>query len=63
MSVKKINQIKRLYYETTKETIEKDLEKAVAILKTFANDRERTRAAVYLDGLSQMRSEWRTKKN
>ena len=62
MNDKKINQIKRLYYATTKDTIEQDLEKAVAILKTFANDRERTRAGVYLDGLSQMRSEWRTKK-
>jgi hypothetical protein len=62
MSEKKIKQIKRLYYETTKKTIEEDLGKAVAILKTFANDRERSKAAVYLDGLSQMRSEWRTKK-
>ena len=59
MSAKQIQQIKRLYYQTTKATVERDLERAVGILKTLPDDNARARAAVYLDGLSQMRSEWR----
>lgn len=51
-------EIKRLYYHATKATIRKDLERAVALLKSMSSDEDRERAAVYMDGLSQMRSEW-----
>lgn len=56
-------EIKRLYYETTRQTIQQDLAKALDLLKSIANEEERERAAVYMDGLAQMRSEWgRTRK-
>jgi hypothetical protein len=51
-------EIKRLYYRTTRQTIQHDLEKALDLLKTMASDDERERVAVYMDGLAQMRSEW-----
>lgn len=51
-------EIKRLYYETTRQTIQRDLAKALDLLKSMASEEERERAAVYMDGLSQMRSEW-----
>ena len=51
-------EIKRLYYETTRQTIQQNLAKALDLLKSMANEEERERAAVYMDGLSQMRSEW-----
>ena len=51
-------EIKRLYYSATRQTIQQDLEKAVGLLKSMANEDERDRAAVYMDGLAQMRSEW-----
>ena len=51
-------EIKRLYYETTRQTIQQDLSKALDLLKSMASEEERERAAVYMDGLSQMRSEW-----
>ena len=54
----KLAEIKQLYYETTRETIQKDLAKALDLLKSMAGEEERERAAVYMDGLSQMRSEW-----
>lgn len=54
----KIAEIKRLYYKTTKATIQEDLTKALDLLKSMANEEERERVAVYLDGMSQMRSEW-----
>lgn len=54
----KIAEIKRLYYATTRQTILDDLDRAVRLLKSMDSEEERERAAVYMDGLSQMRSEW-----
>ena len=54
----KIAEIKRLYYRTTKQTIKEDFAKALELLKSMNGEEERERAAVYMDGLSQMRSEW-----
>jgi hypothetical protein len=51
-------EIKRLYYETTRQTILQDLAKALDLLKSMTSDEERERSAVYMDGLAQMRSEW-----
>ena len=51
-------EIKRLYYETTRQTIQQDLAKALDLLKSMSSEEERERAAVYMDGLAQMRSEW-----
>jgi len=53
-----LSEIKQLYYRTTKATIKKDLARAIALLKSMPTEDERQRAAVYMDGLSQMRSEW-----
>jgi hypothetical protein len=53
-----LDEIKRLYFHTTRSTIHKDLARAVALLKSMNTEEERERAAVYMDGLSQMRSEW-----
>ena len=54
----KIAEIKRLYYRTTRQTITADFAKALQILKSMNSEDERERAAVYMDGLSQMRSDW-----
>ena len=54
----KLAEIKRLYYRTTRQTIQQNLAKALDLLKSMANEEEREHAAVYMDGLSQMRSEW-----
>ena len=51
-------QIKRLYHETTPATVERDLRRAIELLKSLDGEAERARVAVYMDGLSQMRSEW-----
>ena len=59
MSDRKIAQIKRLYHGTTAATVERDLAQAVEILKSLPDEDTRSRAAVFMDGLSQMRSEWR----
>ena len=54
----KVAEIKRLYYKTTRHTIQDDLTKALDLLKSMAGEEERERVAVYMDGLSQMRSDW-----
>jgi hypothetical protein len=53
-----LEEIKKLYYATTKATIQRDLARAVDLLKQLPTEDDRERAAVYMDGLSQMRSEW-----
>ena len=53
----KIAEIKRLYYQTTRQTLKEDIARAVQLQKSMATEDERERAAVYMDGLSQMRSE------
>ena len=53
-----IAEIKRLYYEATRTTIRQDFERAIDLLKTLPTEEDRERVAVYMDGLSQMRSEW-----
>jgi len=58
----KLAEIKSLYYRTTRQTIKRDFEKALQLLKSMASEEERERAAVYMDGLSQMRSDWAQKK-
>jgi hypothetical protein len=54
----KLAEIKRLYYQTSRATINQDFAKAVDLLKSLASEEERERAAVYMDGLAQMRSDW-----
>ena len=59
MTRRKIQAIKRLYLQATEGTIERDLTRAIEILKTLPDEESRAHAAVYMDGLSQLRSEWR----
>lgn len=54
----RLAEIKRLYYNTTRTTVQRDLARAIVLLKSMKDEDERQRAAVYMDGLSQMRSEW-----
>jgi hypothetical protein len=54
----KLAEIRRLYFQTTRHTIHRDLARAVALLKSMASEEERERATVYMDGLAQMRSDW-----
>jgi hypothetical protein len=53
-----IAEIKQLYHHTTRATIQRDLTRAIELLKTLTTEDAREAVAVYMDGLSQMRSEW-----
>ena len=58
----KLAEIRRLYFTTTRHTIQADLEKALDLLRSMASEAERERATVYMEGMAQMRSDWGRKK-
>jgi len=55
-----ISEIRRLYFETTPKTIQRDIDRAIDILKSLKDDEERSKASVYMEGLNDMRKEWGT---
>jgi hypothetical protein len=61
-SAEKLAEIRRLYFTTTRHTIQADLTKALDLLKSMATEEERERATVYMEGLAEMRAEWNRSK-
>ena len=57
----KLAEIRRLYFSTTRDRIDADLARALDLLKSMDSEEERERATVYMEGLAQMRSDWRGK--
>ncbi len=51
-------EIRRIYFKTSRETIHHDIAHAIALLKTLPDDESRDKAAVYMEGLGEMRAEW-----
>jgi hypothetical protein len=58
----KLAEIRRLYFRTTRQTIQDDLARALDLLKSMASEEERERATVYMEGMAQMRADWGRKK-
>ena len=54
----KLAEIRRLYFKTTKQTIQEDLAKALDLLKSMSSEEERERATVYMEGLAEMYKDW-----
>jgi hypothetical protein len=57
-SEEKVAEIRRLYFQTTRHTIQQDLDRALGLLTSMNSEDERERAAVYMEGLAQMRADW-----
>jgi hypothetical protein len=53
-------EIKRLYFKTTASTIERDFDRAIDLIKAMP-EKERERATVYMQGLAEMRKEFKRK--
>jgi hypothetical protein len=45
-------------FQTTRATIRRDFARAIELLKSLPNEEERSKAAVYMEGLNEMRKEW-----
>ena len=57
-SVDPLDEIRRLYFEATAASIERDLAHAIELLKAMPAEADRRRAHVYMEGLAEMRKEW-----
>jgi hypothetical protein len=57
--VNAIEEIRRLYFETSAATIERDIARAIDLLKSMKDEDERSKAAVFMEGLAEMRKEWK----
>jgi hypothetical protein len=55
-------EIRRLYFSTTRATIERDFAQALDLLKAMESEDDRSRATVFMHGLAQMRADWGGKK-
>ena len=53
-----LDALRALYFNATQATVQRDLAKAIDLFKALKSEEDRDKAAVYMDGLSQMRSEW-----
>jgi hypothetical protein len=51
-------EIRRLYFKTSRQTIQEDLAKALDLLKSMNSEEERERATVYMEGLAEMYKDW-----
>jgi hypothetical protein len=57
----KLAEIKQLYFKTTRATILRDFDRAIDLLKEIPEE-ERDRAAVFMQGLAELRKEWKAEK-
>jgi len=58
-----LEELRKLYFNAKRGTVKKDILRAIDLFKMLKTEDEREKAAVYMDGLSQMRSEWAQGKN
>jgi hypothetical protein len=58
MAVDHLEEIRRLYFRTTRATIDRDFDRAIDLLKTMP-EADRHRATVFMEGLAQMRKEFK----
>jgi hypothetical protein len=56
-----LEELRRIYFKTTKQTIENDLIHAIELFKQLGED-DQEKGAVYMEGIGQMRKEWGAKK-
>jgi hypothetical protein len=52
-------EIKTLYKNATRKTIERDLDRAIDLLKSLPTEAEREKVTVYMEGLAAMKREWK----
>ena len=54
-------ELRRIYFKTTKKTIDHDFAHAIALLKSIASEDDRQKASVFMEGISELRKEWAPK--
>ncbi len=56
-----LEEIRRIYFKTSRQTIENDFAHAVDLLKSLPDEETRAKAHVYMEGIAEMRKEWAPK--
>ena len=56
-----LGDIRRLYFGTSRRTIESDFAHAIELLKSLPDEETRAKARVYMEGLAEMRKEWKVR--
>jgi len=54
-------ELRRIYFKTTKKTIDHDFAHAISLLKSIETEEDRQRASVFMEGISELRKEWAPK--
>jgi hypothetical protein len=54
-----VAEIRQLYFKTTAKTIDRDFDRAIDLLKSIPLPEDRQRATVFMEGLAEMRKEWK----
>ena len=57
-----IAEIRQLYFKTTAATIDRDFDRAIDLLKSIRLPEDRQRATVFMEGLAEMRKDWKKKR-
>ncbi len=61
MALQPLAEIRQLYFKATKSTIDRDFDRAIDLLKSMPEG-EREKATVFMEGLAQMRKEFKGKR-
>jgi len=54
-------ELRRIYFKTTRKTIDHDFAHAIALVKTIASEEDRQKASVFMEGINELRKEWAPK--
>jgi hypothetical protein len=54
-------ELRRIYFKTTKKTIDHDFAHAISLLKTIESEDDRQKASVFMEGINELRKEWSPK--
>jgi hypothetical protein len=55
-------EIRALYFKATSKTIDRDFDRAIDLLKSIPLPEDRQRATVFMEGLAEMRKDWKRRK-
>ena len=61
-STDKVAEIRQLYFKTSPATILRDFDRAIDLLKSMETENEREKAAVYMEGLAELRKEFKKRR-
>lgn len=57
-----LSEIRQIYFKTRAATIDRDFDRAIDLLKRIPLPEDRQRATVYMEGLAEMRKEWKRRR-